>query len=72
MVPEQVIGPFCGTFPVGGRRELVYDLGYVPEVTPLLARAAAAGCETAFHNLGVLMEEQGDAEQAKAFFSRGR
>ena len=26
--------------------ELVYDLGYVPEVTPFLARAAAAGCRT--------------------------
>lgn len=25
-------------------RELVYDLGYVPEVTPLMARAAKAGC----------------------------
>lgn len=46
---------------------------YMPEyVESLLRRAAAAGCETAFHNLGVLMEEQGDAEQAKAFFSRGR
>jgi len=45
----------------------------MPEyVESLLRRAAAAGCETAFHNLGVLMEEQGDAEQAKAFFSRGR
>ncbi len=26
-------------------RELVYDLRYVPEVTPLMARAAAAGCK---------------------------
>ena len=25
-------------------RELVYDLGYAPEVTPLMARAAKAGC----------------------------
>lgn len=25
-------------------QELVYDLGYVPSVTPLMARAAAAGC----------------------------
>ncbi|MBR3922575.1 MAG: hypothetical protein IKJ45_05645, partial [Kiritimatiellae bacterium] len=25
-------------------RELVYDLRYVPEVTPLMARAAKAGC----------------------------
>ncbi len=25
-------------------RELVFDLGYVPAVTPLMARAAAAGC----------------------------
>ena len=46
---------------------------YMPEyVESLLRRAASAGCETAFHNLGILMEEQGDAEQAKAFFSRGR
>lgn len=46
---------------------------YMPEyVESLLRRAAAAGCEAAFYNLGVLMEEQGDAEQAKAFFSRGR
>lgn len=44
---------------------------YMPEyVEQLLRRSAAGGCETAFHNLGVLMEEQGDAEQAKAFFSR--
>lgn len=27
-------------------RELVYDLGYVPETTPLMARAALAGCRT--------------------------
>jgi 3-dehydroquinate dehydratase/shikimate dehydrogenase len=27
-------------------RELVYDLVYVPAVTPLMARAAAAGCRT--------------------------
>lgn len=26
-------------------RELVYDLRYVPEVTPLMARASAAGCK---------------------------
>ena len=39
-------------------------------VEQLLRRSAAGGCETAFHNLGVFMEEQGDAEQAKAFFSR--
>ena len=45
----------------------------MPEyVESLLRRAAAAGCETAFYNLGVLMEEQGDAEQARAYFSRGR
>lgn len=44
---------------------------YMPEyVEQLLRRSAAGGCEKAFHNLGVLMEEQGDAEQAKAFFSR--
>ncbi|MGN0846043.1 MAG: hypothetical protein ACI4RA_01505 [Kiritimatiellia bacterium] len=44
---------------------------YMPEyLESLLRRAATAGCETAFHNLGVLMEEQGDAEQARAFFSR--
>ena len=46
---------------------------YMPEyVEQLLRRSAAGGCETAFHNLGVLMEELGDAEQAKAFFSRER
>lgn len=44
---------------------------YMPEyVEQLLRRSAAGGCEKAFHNLGVLMEEQGDVEQAKAFFSR--
>ena len=44
---------------------------YMPDyVEQLLRRSAAGGCETAFHNLGVFMEEQGDAEQAKAFFSR--
>lgn len=43
----------------------------MPEyVEQLLRRSAAGGCETAFHNLGVFMEEQGDLEQAKAFFSR--
>jgi 3-dehydroquinate dehydratase/shikimate dehydrogenase len=26
-------------------RELVYDLGYVPEITPLMARSAAVGCK---------------------------
>ncbi len=46
---------------------------YMPEyVESLLRRSAAGGCETAFYNLGVLMEEQGDVEQAKAFFSRGQ
>ena len=46
---------------------------YMPDyVEQLLRRSAAGGCETAFHNLGVFMEEQGDAEQAKAFFSRER
>lgn len=45
----------------------------MPEyVEQLLRRSAAGGCETAFHNLGVFMEEQGDLEQAKAFFSRER
>jgi len=44
---------------------------YLPEyVETLLRRSASGGCETAFHNLGVLMEEQGDKEQAAAFFSR--
>lgn len=46
---------------------------YMPEyVESLLRRAASEGCETSFHNLGVLMEEQGDAEQAQAFYSRER
>ncbi len=46
---------------------------YMPEyLESLLRRSATAGCETAFYNLGVLMEEQGDVEQAKAFFSRGQ
>lgn len=41
-------------------RELVYDLGYVPEVTPLLARAAAAGCrvENGFSMLRAQAREQ--------------
>ncbi len=44
---------------------------YMPEyVEALLRRAATAGCDCAFYNLGVIMEEQGDLEQAKAFFSR--
>ncbi len=44
---------------------------YMPEyVETLLRRAATAGCDCAFYNLGVIMEEQGDLEQAKAFFSR--
>ncbi len=44
---------------------------YMPEyVEHLLHRAASAGCETAFYNLGILMEEQGNIEQAKVFFSR--
>ena len=45
---------------------------YAPDYPlTLLRRAAADGCEAAFYNLGVLMEESGDAEQAAAFFSRG-
>lgn len=44
---------------------------FIPEYAEsLLRRAAAGGSETAFHNLGVLMEEMGDREQAEAFFSR--
>lgn len=44
---------------------------YMPEyVEQMLRRSATGGCETAFHNLGVFMEEQGDLEQAAAFYSR--
>lgn len=41
-------------------RELVYDLGYVPDVTPLMARAAAAGCqvENGFSMLQAQAREQ--------------
>ena len=41
-------------------RELVYDLVYVPEVTPLMARAAAAGCrvENGFSMLQAQAAEQ--------------
>lgn len=41
-------------------RELVYDLGYVPAVTPLMARAAAAGCrvENGFSMLQAQAREQ--------------
>ncbi len=41
-------------------------------VESLLRRAARDGCETAFHNLGVLMEEKGLKEEAEAFYSRER
>ena len=45
---------------------------YMPQyLESLLRRAATGGCETAFHNLGVLMEENDDREQAAAFYSRG-
>lgn len=37
-------------------RELVYDLGYVPSVTPLMARAKAAGCRV--ENGLVMLREQ--------------
>lgn len=44
---------------------------YMPDyLESLLRRAAGDGCEAAFHNLGVLMESQGDLEQARAFLSR--
>ena len=41
-------------------RELVYDLGYVPEVTPFMARAAQAGCrvENGFSMLCAQAREQ--------------
>ena len=41
-------------------KELVYDLGYVPETTPLMARAAAAGCrvENGFTMLKAQAREQ--------------
>jgi len=41
-------------------RELVYDLVYVPEVTPIMARAAAAGCrvENGFSMLQAQAAEQ--------------
>lgn len=41
-------------------------------VESLLRRAAREGCETAFHNLGVLMEEKGLKDEAEAFYSRER
>ncbi len=41
-------------------------------VESLLRRSAAGGCDAAFHNLGVLMEERGLAEEAEAFYSRER
>ena len=37
-------------------REMVYDLTYVPEVTPLMARAAAAGCRTE-NGLSMLIQQ---------------
>lgn len=46
---------------------------FMPEyVESLLRRSAAGGCDAAFHNLGVLMEERGLAEEAEAFYSRER
>ncbi len=41
-------------------------------VESLLRRSAAGGCDAAFHNLGVLMEERGLAAEAEAFYSRER
>lgn len=38
----------------------------------LLRRAAAGGCDEAYHNLGVLMEERGLLSEAEAFYSRER
>ncbi len=39
-------------------------------VESLLRRAAGLGCDAAFHNLGVLMEEAGRKDDAAAFYSR--
>ena len=48
-------------------RELVYDLGYVPAVTPLMARAAAAGCRVE-HGFSML---QAQAREQRRIWSSG-
>ena len=48
-------------------RELVYDLVYVPAVTPLMARAAAAGCRTE-NGLSMLLAQ---AREQRRLYEQG-